>query len=175
MADPILETRARLHEGTKIECAITILRPVSEVFAFWNDFSNLPKFMKNLDSVEKISAIESKWRWNTVADRFIEWHSHTIAVLENKMISWQSVGASDIDHAGSIWFRPAPQDDATEVHIQVMLKTPGGKLVETVARTLGEYPKTILMADLHRLKALLEAGEIPTTEGQPHGKRGILH
>jgi hypothetical protein len=39
-----------------------------------------------------------------------------------------------------------------------------------VAKLLGEEPEAQLHEDLHRLKQLMEAGEIITTEGQPAGR-----
>ena len=38
-------------------------------------------------------------------------------------------------------------------------------------RLLGKDPGFLMRQDLRRLKALIETGEIPTTEGQPHGPR----
>jgi len=36
---------------------------------------------------------------------------------------------------------------------------------------MGKDPSFLMTQDLRRLKALIEAGEIPTTEGQSHGPR----
>lgn len=177
--DPVVSKRdrtaSRLHDGTKIERAITVLRPVAEVFAFWRNFQNLPKFMQKLESIEVITGTRAKWHWKIMGDRTLGWETEIIAEIENRMISWQSVGDSDVDNAGSIWFRPAPQDGATEIHIQVMVRTPGGKFIEKLASLFGEDPGSVFASDLLRFKSLMEAGEIPTTEGQPHGSRGILH
>ena len=40
-----------------------------------------------------------------------------------------------------------------------------------MARLLGEFPERQLEEDLFRWKQLMEAGEIPTTRGQPSGAR----
>jgi hypothetical protein len=44
-----------------------------------------------------------------------------------------------------------------------------GKLGASVANLFGEEPEQQLDEDLRRLKQLMEAGEIPTIEGQPSG------
>jgi hypothetical protein len=44
-----------------------------------------------------------------------------------------------------------------------------GKLGTAVAKLFGEEPGQQLDEDLRRLKCLMEAGEIPTIEGQPSG------
>ena len=45
-----------------------------------------------------------------------------------------------------------------------------GKLGTAIASLLGQSPKAQIQADLRRFKQIMEAGEIPTTEGQPRGK-----
>jgi uncharacterized membrane protein len=44
-----------------------------------------------------------------------------------------------------------------------------------VAKLFGEEPQMQVRGDLRRFKNLLEAGEIPTTEGQPHGPRPVWY
>ena len=46
---------------------------------------------------------------------------------------------------------------------------PTGKLGTAIARLVGKSPEAQIKADMRRFKQLLEAGEIPTTQGQPHG------
>ena len=36
--------------------AITVNRPVAEVFAFWHDVQNLPRFLEQLQSVRDLGA-----------------------------------------------------------------------------------------------------------------------
>src|SRR5690606_36557379 len=46
----------RARAATPITRAITINRPVEEVYAFWRDVQNLPRFMRHLESVRVIDA-----------------------------------------------------------------------------------------------------------------------
>lgn len=177
--DPYSETRARiaheLHEGVKVEQIVTVTAPRHEVFMFWRNFRNLPKFMRHLKEIEVLSPLRTKWTWQTLAGVTLEWESEIIAEIEDRMISWQTTTDSLVNQAGSVWFRSAPQDGATEVHVQLMYRLPGGKLARKVAELLGEEPSQTLREDLRRLRWLLEAGEIPTTDRQPRGEDGILH
>jgi hypothetical protein len=50
---------------------------------------------------------------------------------------------------------------------------PGGALGKAFATIMGKDPKFTVREDLRKFKALIEAGEIPTTKGQPHGPRGL--
>ena len=42
--------------------SITIARPPSEVYAFWHDLENLPRFMEHLESVRVIDDRTSHWK-----------------------------------------------------------------------------------------------------------------
>jgi uncharacterized membrane protein len=165
----------QLHEGQKIDRAITILAPASELFTFWRDFTNLPRFMSNIESIQLISSTHTHWRWRSIGGLKLEWDAEVIAEIEDRMISWQTLPGSNVAQAGSVWFRPAPQDDATEVHVQLLYHVPGGKFTKTIARLLGGEPAQTLSADLRRLKWIFETGEVPTTRGQPHGSTSRIH
>ena len=47
---------------------------------------------------------------------------------------------------------------------------PGGKVAALVAKLFGEEPRQQIPQELRRFKAILETGEVPTTEGQPAGR-----
>ena len=47
--------------NVNIRTSITINRPISEVYAFWRNLENLPKFMNHLESVKTISSTRSEW------------------------------------------------------------------------------------------------------------------
>jgi hypothetical protein len=49
-----------------------------------------------------------------------------------------------------------------------------GKLASAWETIIGRNPKQAVIENLRHSKALAETGEIPRTEGQPHGPRGII-
>ncbi len=58
----------------------------------------------------------------------------------------------------------------TRVTVHLQYNPPGGKLGAAVAKLFGEEPNQTIREDLRRFKQLMEAGEIPTTEGQSSGR-----
>jgi hypothetical protein len=48
-----------------------------------------------------------------------------------------------------------------------------GKVATATATILARNPKQAVIENLRHFKALIETGEIPTTQGQPHGPRGV--
>ena len=58
--------------------------------------------------------------------------------------------------------------------VEMQYNPPGGKLGAAFAKIFGEEPNQQVHEDLHRFKQLMETGEIPTTRGQPAGRRSLL-
>ena len=76
--------------------------------------------------------------------------------------------------AGYVSFRPAPANRGTLVQTSMELRPSAGALGLAAARLFGKDPSFLVRQDLRRLKALIETGEIPTVEGQPHGPRSAI-
>ena len=88
----------------------------------------------------------------------------------NELIAWRSLEDSDAENSGSVRFEHAPAGRGTIFRVEIRYRPPAGVLGATIAKLLGEEPGLQLEEDLHRLKQLMEIGEIITTEGQPAGR-----
>jgi len=164
---------AALHEPLAVTHAVTIQRPVSEVFSFWRQLENLPRFMRHLESVEELGERRSRWVARGPAGTRVAWEAELIFAEPDSHLAWQSVEGSDVRHAGTVLFAPAPGERGTEVVVTLTYDAPAGRLGALLARLFGENPADTIREDLRRMKALLETGEIPTTAGQPHGPRSL--
>lgn len=156
--------------GIHVEEAITIDKSQEELYRFWRDFTNLPKFMDHLKSVIVTGDMTSTWTVKGPAGRTIQWNAMIINEKENELIAWRSLADADIPNAGSVRFKPAPAGRGTEVHVTIQYYPPGGVLGEAFAKLYGEEPSMQVADDLKRLKRYLETGEIVTTSGQSHGE-----
>jgi uncharacterized membrane protein len=155
--------------GVRVDKSITIARPPHEVYQFWRDLSNLARFMKNVESVTQLDGNRSHWVVKAPAGRTVEWDAVIHNEIEGEMIAWRSLPGARVDNAGSVWFKEAPAGRGTEVKVELQYNPPAGALGAVVASLWGKEPGQQIQEDLHRLKQLMEAGEIPTTEGQPTG------
>jgi uncharacterized membrane protein len=158
--------------GIRVDKAVTINKPRAEVYRFWRDLSNLARFMKHVESVQQYDGDRSHWVVRAPAGRTVEWDAIVHNEIENELIAWRSLPGSRVDNAGSVIFRDAPGGRGTEVKVELQYNPPAGALGAVFATLWGEEPGQQIQDDLHRLKQLLETGEIPTTEGQSSG-RGI--
>jgi uncharacterized membrane protein len=76
-------------------------------------------------------------------------------------------------HEGRIALRAAPGAHGTELHVSFCVR-PGGRVSEALVRATDGVARRALGHALQRLRQLVETGEIARTEGQPHGRRGLL-
>src|SRR5690606_6743942 len=104
IADRGSDTRQKLggRRGIHVEESVTINRPVGEVYRFWRDFENLPKFMRHLESVATREAGISHWVAKGPGGMKVEWDARIINEVDNKVIGWQSLEGSMIATAGSV-------------------------------------------------------------------------
>lgn len=170
IADRGSDTRAQLGglRGIHVEESVTIDQPLPDLYRFWRNFENLPQFMQHLESVSVREEGVSHWVAKGPAGMRVEWDARIINEVANKVIGWQSLEGSTISTAGSVNFDEDPHGTRVTVHLQY--NPPGGRLGAAVAKMFGEEPNQTIREDLRRLKQLMEAGEIPTTEGQPSGR-----
>jgi uncharacterized membrane protein len=160
----------RGNRGVKVIEACTIRRSPEDLYQFWRRFENLPQFMKHLVSVTPISQEESHWIAKAPGGRTIEWDAVIINEHPGNLLAWRTREGSKIAHAGSVRFEPSAIPDHTEVTVQIEYDSPGGKFGKLLAKLFGEEPGQQVAEDLGRFKALMEAGEIATTDGQPSGR-----
>jgi uncharacterized membrane protein len=141
--------------GVGVEESVTIRATPEQLYAFWRNFENLPRFMHNLEAVEVRDAKRSHWVARGPAGTKVEWEAEIINEIPNELIGWRSVDGSQVDNAGSVHFTPAA-GGGTEVRVILRYDPPAGIVGATVAKILGNDPAANVKADLERLKMLLE-------------------
>ncbi|PZS01018.1 MAG: cyclase [Candidatus Chloroheliales bacterium] len=154
-------------EGIKVQKSVTISRAPAELYRFWRNFENLPRFMNHLESVTMLGDKRSHWVAKAPLGQKVEWDAEIINEKDNELIGWRSLEGSQIPNAGSVHFEPAPDGRGTEVTVELEYNPPAGALGAAVAKMLGEEPDAQVQDDLHRFKQVMEAGEAAPTDGQP--------
>jgi uncharacterized membrane protein len=149
--------------GVIVEDAITIYRPVDDVYGYWRNLENLPRFMEHLEEVDVLDYSRSHWIARGPLGVKVEWDAQVINDIPPTLLSWKSVGDSDVISAGSVRFK-AVGDQATEVRVKLQYDPPTGKIGATVAWLLGEDPQHQIAEDLRKFKELLEASEASSTD-----------
>ncbi len=159
-------------KGIRVEKAVTINRAPEELYRFWRNFENLPRFMNHLESVRVLDGDGKRSHWKAKAPlgTSVEWDAEIINEVENRLIGWRSLEGADVPNAGSVRFEPATGGRGTVVKVNLEYDPPAGVVGAAFAKLFGEEPTAQVQEDLRHFKQVMEAGEMPTTEGQPSGR-----
>jgi uncharacterized membrane protein len=153
-----------------VEKTVTINRSPEDLYQFWRNFENLPRFMRHLESVQVLDQGRSHWVAKAPAGQSVEWDAEITEDHPGTGIAWRALPESQVVNAGAVLFTPGPRGRGTEVRVTLDYQPPGGGVGALVARLFGEEPSQQVMDDLRHFKQIMEAGEIPTTDGQPSGR-----
>lgn len=147
--------------GIHVRESVRVERPVEDVYRFWRELENLPRFMTHLDRVTEMSETTSHWVASGPAGVTFEWDAEIINEVDNRILAWASLPGSDVVTAGSVNFNPSRGGRGTQVSVHFQYAAPAGKAGALVASLFGREPSQTVREDLRHLKHLLEAGEFP--------------
>lgn len=136
------------------EVSCTINRPAGEIYSFLRDSHN--------------------WIDQFAADGNQGATSASLTLTgeqRDQSLSWQAGDGHRYDVI--LRFQPAPGNRGTEVHAHVRTPSTTRLIGELFQSAGGQSLEQRTRESLRRVKQLLEAGEIATTDGQPHGARGF--
>jgi len=140
----------------------------AELYALWRYIESAPKWQEMITDVIATGPKTSHWVMKDIG-KTIEWDSEILADEPGRRIAWRSV-AGDSDNAGEVVFEPAPGGRGTMVFVLQEFRQ--GKVATAAQTVLSRNPKQAVIENLRHFKAFAETGEIPRTQGQPHGPRG---
>lgn len=167
-------TRAegRMHHPVYVNASITIDRSPEEIYRFWRDLRNVPRFMRHIEAIQEVG---KTWRWRArlPGKLQLEWESELVDDRPGERIAWRSLPGSRVENHGFVRFVRAPGDRGTEVHLFVNYEPVGGAIGAAFARLLGAVPQEMMQGDLRRLKQLLETGDVARSDASIHF--GRLH
>ncbi|MFY1670881.1 SRPBCC family protein [Plantactinospora sp. WMMB334] len=157
------------RRALRASATVTINRPADEVYRFWRDFENLPRFMYHLESVRSDGDGRSHWTARAPGGRRVEWDAELVEESLSEMISWRSVRGARVPNAGRVRFTRATGGRGTEVRVELAYAPPGGAVGRAVAKLLGAEPGQQIRDDLRRFKQVIETGEVVRSDGSPAG------
>jgi uncharacterized membrane protein len=152
---------------------ITINRPAHELYNFWRNVENLQQIMPTLKSVKATGEKTSHWVAAGPGGVEVEWDSEVIEDNPADRISWRSLPGTKFPNSGIVRFEELPGDRGTVVRLKMVCDAHAG-IGAKVAKLFGRAPEQQSMEFLRRFKSLMETGEIPTTKGQPAGRKSSI-
>ena len=156
MYDAIDHLKDAKASNVNIQISSLINKPVSEVYAFWHDFENLPKFMTHLESVETIDSTTTKWTAKGPAGiGKLTWNAEIVKDEYERFIGWNSLHDSTIKNAGKVVFTPI--GETTQIDVTLSYHAPLGIAGESAARLLNPYFKKWVENDIGNFKSYIES------------------
>jgi uncharacterized membrane protein/CBS domain-containing protein len=146
------------RRAVDVQKTITINAPLAEVFRFWSNFANFPRFMAGLHEVRDLGNGRSHWVAAGPAGVPVTWDAVITRSEPNKLLAWKSEPGTAVANTGSIRFEPLA-DNRTRVSIRLSYSPPAGAIGHAIAMLFGADPESQMDADLVRLKSLFEHGK----------------
>ena len=159
-------------QGIRVKHSLIVREAPERLYQFWRQLENLPSFMRHIESVTVVDARVSRWRAHGPADHAIEWDAEIINDVESELIAWRSLPGTLVPNAGSVRFERLLDGHGTNVTVTLEYDPPGGLIGTAIAKWLGADPNQQVQEDLHRLKTVFEAGEVPHVGAQWRGRLG---
>ena len=157
---------ARLGKDTTDLPAIRITEtfivnsPREEVYRFWRNLENLPKFMKHLKTVSEIDETYSHWKLKVPGEiTTIDWTAQITKQEENSYIGWQSIEGSQIDNAGKVEFTDALNGVGTQLNVEINYFPPAGAIGHGLAQLLNVVFEKAVREDIRNFKHYVEGEE----------------
>lgn len=153
------DTRRALggNAGVVVDESIRINQPVATLYRFWHNLENLPRVMRHLESVERITDTLSRWRAKGPMNTIVEWSAEIINDIPDKLIAWQSIEGSDVVSAGSVHFDDLGPARGTRVSVRLQYSPPGGKVGAALVKLIGRDAATEIREDLRQFKQTAES------------------
>ena len=153
---------------TWVRTSVLIQATPQQCYDLWRNLPSASQWQETIKEVRETGENTSHWVME-VNGKTTEWDSEILKDEPGKRIVWRSVGGES-QNAGEVIFEEAPGGRGT--HVIVLQEFGFGKLASAAATVTSRNPKQSVIENLRHFKALLETGEIPRTQGQPHGPRG---
>ncbi len=156
------------RRGVRVRRSITIDRSPEDLYYFWRDLHNLPRFMKHFESVQVTGDRTMHVKAKVPAGRTVEWDSEITEDIAGERIAWRSIEGSGPRNSGSVRFERAPGGRGTIVRLEVEFSPPGGALAVKLAELFGVEPDERIDSALRALKQIMETGDVVKSDASIH-------
>lgn len=146
------------RRAVDVRKTITIAAPREQVFQFWTNYANFPRFMAHVKEVRDLGSGRSHWVAMGPGGVRVTWDAVITRFVPDEVLAWRSEPNSVIANAGTIRFERIDAG-TTRVDILLSYNPPAGVLGHFAAKLFGADAKSAMDEDLVRLKSLLEEGK----------------
>lgn len=143
---------------THLEHAVTVPRPVNEVYQFWSNVENWPLIMPHLKSVTRAGGNRLHWSLKGPTGATVTWDAAITDERPNTLIAWESMTGSGESHRGRVRFRTVASGE-TEVRMSLDYNPAAGPVGVATERALSDDPEHRIQEQLEQFKRLMESSD----------------
>lgn len=149
----------------RVQESVEVHAPKRDVFDYWSNFENFPRFMQNVEEVHMNGPDSSHWRIKGPPGKSVEFDAKTTEMNPERGIGWNTTGG-DVMTSGEVRFDEV-QPGRTRIEVTMnYADPPGGKLGEIVASIISD-PEKSTREDLQNFATIVERGELREAGSQP--------
>lgn len=156
--------------GLRVKKSVTVNRSPADLYEYWRNLENLPRFMPHVRSVQRHGAGRSHWVLSGPRGTVLKFDAQITVDRPNEMIGWQTLPGAALHHRGYVKFVPAPGSRGTEVHVALEYEPPGGLAGKFLGNLLGALTEQQIQEEIRNFKRIMETGGLPSTKGQSSGR-----
>jgi uncharacterized membrane protein len=159
----------KLDRRIRVTRTVTINRPPEELYNFWRELENLPRFMPYLEYVRVLDGRRSHWKAKAPLGFTVAWDAEITEDEPNHRIAWRSLPGASLTTSGEVSFEPTTGNRGTVVRLDLRYDPPGGVIGATFAKLFGKVPEQKVQQALRAFKQIMEVGEVVLSDATVKG------
>jgi uncharacterized membrane protein len=156
------------HDTHVVEATVTIRREIDDVFGFYRDFRNFPRFLGDVTTIEPVGPATYRWTVQGPFGLRTRWTTRTTEERPNELIRYETVPFPGLATRWEVHFSRVP--GSTDTRVREVMCGPFGRLGTWALALIGKFPDKEVCSNLHRLKELMETGRVSDTSYAVAGK-----
>ncbi|MCU0634493.1 MAG: SRPBCC family protein [Gemmatimonadaceae bacterium] len=154
--------------------AVTINASASELHQRLSDLSLLSALFPAIDQVTPVDRARAKVLSVRGNDDVIAWDLVTLDDRPGAHLAWTAADDAPVTFTGEVEFEERGPARGTIVRMRLRHSRELGPRQGALESLFGALERNVVVDALRRFQALVEAGEIPTTQRQSRGERSLL-
>jgi uncharacterized membrane protein len=147
--------------------SLTINRRADDIYDFWRNLKNMPRFLPHIDQVDERDEQISHWSASLPLVKQIDWDVEITDDQTDRSITWRSRPGAPLHYSTTVSFEPAPGHRGTEMTLSLQYQPPGGVVGAAAAKLFGMALEQQVAEALRRCKQIMETGQLTTSDSAP--------
>jgi uncharacterized membrane protein len=173
----VLATRqlaSQARQPLELQSSLAVQGTPDVIYRRLRSLKTLPEYLSQVDTVELQGEEYFELRSRTALGGASRFKGRIIEDVPDRRIAWELAPDSPLRGRGRIELSQLGGDRGTLLRATITLEPGVPQLAAPLARVLGKAPEKMILRELRRFKQLIETGEVPTTRGQPSGRRSLV-